>query len=391
MFLSVCGNVFAQADTAKVPQPLNADTSRLRISLITCGPGDEAVWEVFGHTAIRVVDSSNHLDLVYNYGTFDYGPGFELQFMRGKLLYSLSVYEFSGFLPEYAIAKRSVEEQVLIMNGAQKKEMYALLNKNAEPANKYYKYDFFFDNCATRIRDVFPRTFGDGYVYGLAIPTTSKETFRDVINRYFHKDHWTRLGVNILLGSKIDRVMTNSDIMFLPDYLRDGVAGATVGGKKIAMPAQIMLPGGQAATAGMNQPLILTILIALLTILGVTQKKFQTLGRVMTFMLLFVTGLLGCLILVMWFATDHQGCSNNYNLLWCLPLNIFIAFFNPKGKGRYALIAIVLMFVSLFLHITKVQGLTLPELSPLFVALLFVYGMIYKKSLIAKASAHAGN
>jgi Domain of unknown function (DUF4105) len=260
LFLSVCVSVFAQADTAKFPQHLNADTSRLRISLITCGPGDEAVWEVFGHTAIRVIDSNNHLDLVYNYGTFDYGPGFELQFMRGKLLYSLSVYEFSGFLPEYLIAKRSVEEQVLIMTGRQKKQMYALLNKNAEPANKYYKYDFFFDNCATRIRDVFPRTFGDGYVYGLAIPTTSKETFRDVINRYFHKAHWTRLGVNILLGSKIDRVMTNSDIMFLPDYLRDGVAGATVGGQKIAMPAKVMLPGEQAATAGLNQPLMLTIL-----------------------------------------------------------------------------------------------------------------------------------
>ncbi len=390
-FLTLCGSIFAQTDTAKVPQPLYTDSSRLRISLVTCGPGDEAVWEVFGHTAIRVVDSSNHLDLVYNYGTFDYGPGFELQFMRGKLLYSLSVYDFSGFLPEYAIAKRSLEEQVLIMNGKQKREMYALLNKNAEPANKYYKYDFFFDNCATRIRDVFPRTFGDGFVYGLSIPVTSKETFRDVINRYFHKDHWTRLGVNILLGSKIDRVMTNSDIMFLPDYLRDGVAGATVGGQKIAMPAKVMLPSGQVTVEGMNQPLILTCLIALLTILGLTQKKFHRLGSVMTFLLLFVSGLLGCLILVMWLATDHQGCSNNYNLLWCLPLNIFIAFFNPKGKGRYALVAIVLMFVSLFLYITKVQGLTLPELSPLFVALLFVYGMIYKKSLIAKASAHAGN
>jgi hypothetical protein len=93
----------------------------------------------------------------------------------------------------------------------------------------------------------------------------------------------------------------------------------------------------------------------------------------------------------MWFATDHQGCSNNYNLLWCLPLNIFIAFFNPKGKGRYAQVAIVLMFLSLILHVTKVQGLTLLELSPLFVALLFVYGMIYKKSIIIKAPEHAGN
>jgi hypothetical protein len=98
----------------------------------------------------------------------------------------------------------------------------------------------------------------------------------------------------------------------------------------------------------------------------------------MSALLLLVTGLLGCLILVMWLYTDHQGCRDNFNLLWCLPTNLVIAFFNPKGKGRYALIAMVFIFISLLLHITGVQGLTLFELAPLLLALLFIYGAIYK-------------
>ena len=98
--------------------------------------------------------------------------------------------------------------------------------------------------------------------------------------------------------------------------------------------------------------------------------------------MLFVTGLLGCLILVMWFATDHQGCSNNFNILWCLPLNVVVAFFNPKGKGKYALIAMILIFVSLLLHFINVQGLLLAEFGPLLIALLFIYGTIYKNSKV---------
>ena len=370
LLLAFCSLIHADAQT---------DTSHLRISLITCWPGDEEIWEVFGHTAIRVIDSTEKTDLVYNYGTFEYGPGFELQFMRGKLLYSLSVAEFEGFKHEYVIAKRSVEEQVLLIDGKQKAAFYSFLNWNAEPAHKYYKYDFFFDNCATRIRDAFPKSLGNGFKFGPAIQVGSSISFRDIINQYFYRDHWTRVGVNILLGSKIDKPMTNSDIMFLPDYLRDGVGGATLNGKNIATKSSLLLAGSDKQSAGVNAPFILTSVIALLTIAGLTVKRLRLLGRIMSTILLFVTGLLGCLILVMWFGTDHQACRDNFNILWCLPFNIIIAFFNPKGKGKYALIAMILIFVSIFLHTFKIQGLTLFELAPLFLALLFIYGSAYRK------------
>ena len=374
-----------------VPAIAQDSGSHIRISLLTCGPGDDEIWEVFGHTALRVIDSAEHTDLVYNYGTFDYGPDFEMQFMRGKLLYSLAIQEYKDFVQEYIDAKRSVEEQVLMLNDLQKEHIYAFMEWNADPENKYYKYDFFFDNCATRIRDIFPRpeVFGKSFTFGQTIPPNSRITFRDIINQYFYRDHWTRLGVNILLGSRIDKVMTNSDIMFLPDYLRDGVGGATVNGRKIAPDTVLILPGTKAQPAGINYAFLLTLSIAILTIAGLSFRRLRVLGRIMSALLLFVTGLLGCLILVMWFGTDHQGCRDNFNLLWCLPTNIFVAFFNPKGKGKYALIAMLLILVSLLLDIFKVQGLTILELSPLFLALLFVYGTIYKRSKIKIAINNA--
>ncbi len=243
----------------------------------------------------------------------------------------------------------------------------------------YYKYDFFFDNCATRVRDIFPRALGKGFVYGSTLPKGSQPTFRDIINQYFHLRHWERVGVNILLGSKIDKKMTDAEIMFLPDFLRDGLAGAKLNGRVVATPSAVVLTEREHLVAGTNQPLILTCILLLLTALGVFVKKLRLLGRVMSVLLLFVTGLLGCLVLAMWFGTDHQGCSNNYNLLWALPVNLFIAFTKPRGKGKYAVIAMGLIVVSLLLHVAGLQGLVL-EFVPLLLALFLVHWRIYSAS-----------
>lgn len=363
----------------------------LRISLLTCSPGHEEVYEVFGHTAVRVIDSTRHTDLVYNYGTFEYGPDFEIKFMRGKVLYCLSVDPFLNFMEEYVEAKRSVQEQVLYLDDTGNYNMAAFLDWNAQPANKFYKYDFFFDNCATRIRDIFkqPDITGNAFQFGDALPKGERLTFRDIMNRYFYSEHWTRVGVNLLLGSKIDRRMNNEDIMFLPDYLRDGIGGATMNGRKIASPPQLILPGAPQPPAGFNQPFALTLLIAALTIAGLTMKRLRILGKIMSSLLLAVTGLLGCIMLIMWFGTDHQACGDNYNLLWCLPTNLVIAFFNPKGKSRYALIGILFLLLALLLHILKVQQLTLFELAPLLLALLFVYGAAYKRGNIKTNTLNA--
>ena len=372
---------FAQSDSTS-PATKDSGRIRLRISLITCGPGYEEIYEVFGHTAIRIIDSNRNTDLVYNYGTFNgFEKDFELKFMRGKLLYYLSVYPFREFLPEYQERKRSVSEQVLLLNDGQKKEFASYLDWNAEPANAAYKYDFFYDNCATRIRDLFPEAVSKQFVYGSILPKDSRLTFRDIINRYFYATKWERFGINILLGSKIDKVMSDKDIMFLPDYLSTGIGGGSVNGQRIAADPITILPGGPATPDGVSQPMLLTCVIAVLTVTGLSFKKLRLLGKIMSAFLLIITGLLGCLILVMWFGTNHQGCANNFNLLWALPTNLVVAFVNPKGKGRYALVAIGMIVITLLLHILRIQQVIMIEFLPLFFSLIYIYGNIYRNSI----------
>lgn len=364
--------------TTVVAQP--DSTSRLRVSLITCGAGDQ-IWETFGHTAVRIIDSNAGTDMVYNYGTFNgFDENFEINFMRGKLLYSLSDYPYKHFPGEYIEANRSVEEQVLLVDDSAKQQIKAFLEWNALEENRYYKYDFFFDNCATRIRDIFPKSLGNGFKFGQTIPADSRMTYREIMNLYFYRTHWERFGINILLGSRIDKVMSNTDIMFLPDYLRDGIAGATLNGQPIATKPELVVPGSPSKPAGINGPLLLTIGLSLLTILGLCIRPLKPLGNVMTFMMLFITGLLGCLVLVMWLGTDHQGCRDNFSLLWALPTNLIMAVARKDNKGKYAIVGMVLIVVALIFHILRIQQLPLLELGPILLALFCIYGTIYRKN-----------
>ncbi|MGB4844981.1 MAG: DUF4105 domain-containing protein, partial [Ferruginibacter sp.] len=131
--------------------PVSAqDSSRLRISLLTCTPGEE-LYSTFGHSAYRVIDSTSLTDIVYNYGTFNFDDdGFYLKFVQGKLLYYVSAEYFTDFKYLYQSTNRGITEQVLNLSAAEKISMQRFLNNNLKEENKYYKYDFFFDNCTTR-------------------------------------------------------------------------------------------------------------------------------------------------------------------------------------------------------------------------------------------------
>lgn len=352
---------------------------RLRFSMLTCGVGKE-IYASFGHTGIRVIDSSRGTDEVYNYGTFNgFEENFELKFMRGNLMYYLAKDDYYDFLQVYVRDNRKVEEQELIMPEAQKQQIYEFLENNLLPQNRAYKYDYFYDNCATRVRDVFPKTYGDAFVFGKTLPDHSDLSYRRIMDRYLASLHWERFGIDLLLGSKIDKIMDDTDVMFLPDYLREGVAGARLNGKPIAGPAKVILPGMAALPSAPNQVLFVMLAVGVLTVLGVTLPKLRPLGNLMQFLVLFLTGFLGCLIVVMWFATDHVACRDNWNILWALPTNIVAAFLSDKKKERYAIVALLIMPFGLILHFTRVQEMPMFELWPLLVSLIVVYGTIYKR------------
>ena len=133
---------------------LAQDSSRIRISLLTCTPGDE-LYSIFGHSAIRIIDSNSVTDYVFNYGTFNFeDDGFYLKFIRGKLLYFLSVENSQDFMYEYSSMRRGITEQVLNFSAEEKKQIEYALIENLKDENKYYKYDFFLDNCTSRLRDI---------------------------------------------------------------------------------------------------------------------------------------------------------------------------------------------------------------------------------------------
>jgi len=307
----------------------------IQISLLTCSPG-EALYSTFGHTAIRVTNASNGTDVVFNYGTFEFSPGFYTQFIRGKLLYYLSVEDYPDFLRQYEYEQRSIMEQVLRTGCAEKQALLQALLTNAQEQHRYYRYDFLFDNCTTRAGDIIARHAGDTVVFPNILPADAP-TFRNLLHTYLDRggQYWSKLGIDILLGPRLDRRVTNAEAMFLPDYLMKGFDGATTGGKKLVTPAQTILSNPSPLNKGsLFRPsfvfFVLLILAALLSFNNYRNKE-RTL-RIFDGVFFFTTGLAGLVLLFMWFGTDHYVCRYNLNLLWAVPTHTVAAFFFNRRK-----------------------------------------------------------
>ena len=308
------------------------DSSRLQVSLITCAPGAE-LYSVFGHTALRIVDSAANTDIIYNYGTFNFDdPDFYSKFVRGKLMYFLSQQSFPDFLYEYAYFKRGVIEQVLLLSTTEKIAIQRSLFDNVREENRYYKYDFLYDNCATRLRDIIFKTNNDNAIESGTF-TLSGATFRDYLHNYLSRAEmqWTTLGIDLLLGIGADKTMTPAESMFLPDYLAQGVSLASKGQKKLVERDQEHLPNAQDLPVKLlfwQTPLFFFSILSFLVILPSFFKcramvLFQS---IMDRIIFILSGLLGLLLLFMWFGTDHQSFAYNINLVWAMPVNLLVAF-----------------------------------------------------------------
>ena len=194
-------------------------TENARISLLTCGPGTE-IYSYFGHSAIWIVDDSSGIDKVYNYGMFDFDdPNFALKFARGKLLYKLAVTDINRFMAEYVHTNRTVREQLLNLDYQQKQRVYEFLETNYLPENRYYLYDFYFDNCATRIRDVFENILKDKLHLNYKSYLQGDKTYRQLIKPDLETELWLTLGIDIIMGMPTDRISASKDYTFLPDYM----------------------------------------------------------------------------------------------------------------------------------------------------------------------------
>lgn len=316
-----------------VAQP---DSCNLRISLLTVAPGEE-LYSTFGHSALRITDTVTHQDIVYNYGTFNFDdPDFYTKFVRGKLMYYLSTDDFQSFQYQNQADNRAMTEQVLQLSCAEKRNVIMLLEANMMAQNRFYKYDFLFDNCTTRLRDLIEKATDSSVHFGNVLK--AKTTFRDLIHVYLNNNdkQWSKLGIDILLGSKTDVQMSNYEVMFLPDYLLETFDSSMVHERSLVSEKGSLykIDHTQKAKNNLVHPLFIFIcLFLLIAFLSFSKKPFiqRTLTSFDGF-LFFLTGLLGVLLLFMWFGTDHIMCRNNYNLLWAWPTNVVAAFYIQSKK-----------------------------------------------------------
>ncbi|HET9824748.1 MAG TPA: DUF4105 domain-containing protein [Chitinophagaceae bacterium] len=302
---------------------------RFQISLLTCTPGEE-LYSTFGHSALRVRDKSSGTDVIYNYGTFDFDdPNFYSKFTRGKLLYFVSVDNFENFLRAYEYEQRGITEQLLDLSCEEKEKLVAALGENAKEENKYYKYEFVLDNCTTRLRDMVFKNSG-GLVVTKNIRPGEGITFRNLIHEYLDKSyqHWSKLGIDILLGDPVDRKISNNEAMFLPDYLLKGFDSTTIGRKPLVSGKKEILKATMRMTkAPLLSPFVVFAISFFVILLLSFMRNVSRFFSVFDFVLFFLSGALGILILFMWFGTDHTECKNNFNLAWAFPFHFLIVFF----------------------------------------------------------------
>lgn len=315
---------FSSLNLAHAQSPLSDSACAY---VLTCGPGND-FYTTFGHSAIRISDPARGIDQVYNYGTFDFDtPHFYWKFMRGQLDYQLGRTNFSHFMSEYASEGRFVSQQRLHFDARQTANLYMLLEENYRPEYRYYRYDFFRDNCATRVRDMVVLAMGkNDTILGSDWQAAPRSYRRLVSDNLKGTLEWWRLGIDMLFGLPADHRATDMERMFLPLQMRD-IYAATLwrgecGNAYIVSPSQQLLPETRQPLSASFPPVVV---FALLLVLVVVMSWKQWWRPWMDRVLFVLAGLVGLFLVFMWVGTDHYCTQWNLNILWANPLLLLVA------------------------------------------------------------------
>ncbi len=344
-----------------------ADT--LRVSLITCDPGPD-VYQLFGHTALRVQRSGAvPFDIVFNYGIFSFTDDFVLKFTKGETDYMLGVYDFDDFMIDYVFRQSSVVEQELNLTPSQRQYLLDRLVDNASPEHRIYRYNFLFNNCATRPRDLVKEVLladGSDLQY---TPQDSTRTFRQIIHHYGANYSWLLFGIDLALGKDLDRVATWEEQMFIPLILNEAYDNATIESNGEVQPivrrecvlydsgVVPVLPPTPWYLSPMFCAIVLLLIGVLITLYDIRKQRlsrwFDT--------ILGVLCLLGsCIIYFLIFCSEHPATTFNINALWMTPLAIIPAFLPYIAVARklvkvYHLFNMMLLALFLILALCGVQ------------------------------------
>ncbi|MRR18919.1 DUF4105 domain-containing protein [bacterium] len=331
------------------PAPVRADMAdSADVYIITCAPGTES-YSIYGHTALRVVIRGTAFDRVYNWGIFDFStPNFTYRFAKGRLDYMLGAYSYEDFLHEYITEERSVWSQKVNLTTEEKEKLFRLLNENLQPENVRYRYDFFFDNCATRVRDIVAAAASDTVIF----PVTEKrmqKSFRKLVDPNQKVLPWLDLGADMLLGLQADKKATPADEMFLPVHLMNNMLNTVIihdgMEEPLTGPAEVVAdfpsPGKAGSRAWMPQVVFYLILILVLLITYVFGKP--KLERVTDFVLYFIYSVIALLLVFTNLFSEHDAL--HFNLLF-LGINILIpVLFITVLAGRKAVMLSRIAFI----------------------------------------------
>ncbi len=367
---------------------------KAEISVLTIGPGS-SLNDAFGHNAFRIKDSLNHIDVVFNYGIYDFStPNFYIKFAQGRLNYLIGMNYYKDFYRNYKEENRTIKEQVLNLSQDEKQRLLNFLLNNIKPENRRYLYDFFYDNCATKIRDVLETTTNNKIQFNTP-DGFKQQTFRQLIYSNLNKNSWGSFGIDLALGSVIDKKATPYEQMFLPKYIFKFFENATFSnsGKKLVKQTHILYKKTNTPKTNnfLTSPLMVFGIIGLL-ILFITFKDYKNKKRSnwLDVILFCITGIIGILILLLWFATDHKGTHQNYNLLWACALNILVVFqfFKkniPSWFIRYLKFLVILLCLMLLHWIIGIQVFAI-GLIPFLIALFIRYVYLITYFNINKAT-----
>ena len=326
--------------TAFAQQPAEREDdiySNLEISLLTCSPGDE-LYSAFGHTAIRVND------MVFNYGMFNFNTeGFYIKFVSGQTDYELGVEMMDGFERQYERRNRSVIEQKLNLTNEEKAALFNALIENTRPENKTYRYNFVFDNCATRPRVKIEECLKGAIKYDVK---EESESYRKLIEKYVGEDSWIKFGIDILIGAEADKTASFFDRLFLPDELMNAFATARRdNGERLVTETKEIVSQDKDDDED-NGVTPLAVAVIAMSIISIASLLFPRKLKALDFVLFLATGLLGVVVTYLCFFSLHPLVGENYNLLWLNPLHLIIplTIFIKKARkilmGTYALIAL---------------------------------------------------
>ena len=328
---------------------------RIQISLLTCSPGKE-VWAQYGHTAIRYYDKESGEDLAINYGIFSLDQTYFIpRFVLGMTDYRMGVQPMDMFLAQYSYEGRGVVEQVLNLSAEDKEVIYKALQENMKPENVVYRYNYFFDNCTTRARDMLVNHLHGKVVYP---PAEEDATFRSMIHKWNNKYEWSQFGEDLLLGVNADRKTTKSEQQFLPENLRSDFDKARYNGKPLVKETNVLLDAETevAEPAFPLSPLSIALIFAAISlVMMLFSYRRQQVYWAWDLALMLTSGLMGIIFFVMIFS-QHPCVSLNFILLFFNPLPLFFLYSTIKKKKViwwkiWGVLIILGLFGSLFQEI----------------------------------------